>query len=194
VTKKDEYEERTEYHDDYYVCGCCGTIVPHIDGYEFDESRLDLDEWKARYDALRPKLDGTYKEQSPEYLDWMASVTVTLNMYLEKRRQEYSKAVTQMGRSRQDQEKSSFVYFIQGVSGGPIKIGISVDPERRIQNITYPEPLKTLLIIPGDTSDEARLHKVFSHLRLEREWFRDDPELIQFIEWLKKHDGQTPLL
>lgn len=79
-----------------------------------------------------------------------------------------------------------YIYFIQDDRGGPIKIGRSeVYPNDRMRviQIHYPYPLHILgTILTENPRAEAAVHDYFSHLRLEGEWFRPEPELIKFIE------------
>lgn len=82
-----------------------------------------------------------------------------------------------------EESKSSNVYFIQSELGGPIKIGVSVDPKSRMAEIQRMSPFKLRILktIEGDYSAESALHKRFSHLRLHGEWFEPADELLNFI-------------
>lgn len=78
-----------------------------------------------------------------------------------------------------------FVYFAQGESGGPIKIGISRDPVRRVAALSNgsPERLEILFVRPANEEIERRLHRMFAAGRLHGEWFAEDtPKLAEFIE------------
>lgn len=84
------------------------------------------------------------------------------------------------------------VYFIQSVDGGPIKIGTSVDPRKRLREIqtSHPSRLQIVGLIEGGIARERELHQTFAHLRLEGEWFALGPELIDFIYKINKdHHG-----
>lgn len=78
---------------------------------------------------------------------------------------------------------SSWVYFIQSGDGGPIKIGWSEEPEKRIASLqtAHPEKLRLLAVTPGDASTEAGLHAEFSAARKTGEWFEPVPELLAHI-------------
>jgi len=73
-------------------------------------------------------------------------------------------------------------YFIQAVGGGPIKIGVSVDPESRLRGIQTgcPYRLQLLATLPGNK--EAELHSLFSGLRMNGEWFKDDEKIKKWIQ------------
>jgi len=77
----------------------------------------------------------------------------------------------------------TWVYFVFASHHGPVKIGFSIDPMRRLAEIQrdWPEGLRLVGVVPGGFSEEQRLHKRFSHLRLHGEWFRPDDELTTFI-------------
>lgn len=88
------------------------------------------------------------------------------------------------------------VYFVQrGGLGGPIKIGVTkTGIKQRLATLraqlsfTGPsnEALTPLLVVPGDRDLERCLHGHFSHLREHNEWFRAAPELLGFIEDVRR--------
>lgn len=75
------------------------------------------------------------------------------------------------------------IYFVQAASG-PIKIGYTNDwGKRRIAlQAGNPDKLTTLLVIPGEWSDEQALHRVFATHRVRSEWFAACPEILAYIE------------
>lgn len=77
----------------------------------------------------------------------------------------------------------SFVYFIQGVDGGPVKIGTSGDPARRLRQVMdwVPFDLRILATAPGGFLTEAYLHHKFHADRLRREWFAPSDDLMSFV-------------
>lgn len=86
-----------------------------------------------------------------------------------------------------------FVYFVQGLCGGAIKIGYSHDPVKRIKELQtgYPDTLTILLMIPGDLQLESQLHTLFADFRLKGEWFRPEPLLIDKIKELQAKYAQA---
>jgi|GEM_PF-2445693 len=81
----------------------------------------------------------------------------------------------------------STVYFIQsGGDGGPVKIGVAVDPLRRLAMLQKgsANDLRLLAIISGDAVAEAELHTRFAHLRARGEWFSFSGELVDFVSKL----------
>lgn len=81
------------------------------------------------------------------------------------------------------------VYFIQASTGGPIKIGLTTDVNRRLKELQMccPIPLQIIHVIPGgDQKLEKQLHKSFSLHRLHGEWFDATGDLLKFIHDSKK--------
>jgi hypothetical protein len=77
------------------------------------------------------------------------------------------------------------VYFIQGIDGGPIKIGHTVgSAEKRLGGIQSGSPIKLCLlgsIFRVGPQYESDLHSKFQHLRLHGEWFEPASDLLSFI-------------
>ena len=67
----------------------------------------------------------------------------------------------------------TFIYFIQSGEDGPIKIGFSGSPDRRVPQLQTGNPRELLLrhVIPGDTAIERQLHSRFEPARIRGEWF-----------------------
>jgi Meiotically up-regulated gene 113 len=67
----------------------------------------------------------------------------------------------------------AFIYFIQSGEHGPIKIGFSNKPTRRVPELQTGNPDELLLrhVIPGDLTVERKLHERFEPARIRGEWF-----------------------
>lgn len=78
------------------------------------------------------------------------------------------------------------LYFIQRGETGPIKIGVAVDPMKRLLELQTgnAEKLRLLGAVPGSRKLEAKLHRHFRLLRLEGEWFQPHPELVMYANSL----------
>lgn len=78
----------------------------------------------------------------------------------------------------------SKIYFIQQGLSGPIKIGVSANPSRRLVNlqVANPFPLKIIGMIPGTVVEEEKIQKLFEKFRIQGEWFSPDEEIINFIK------------
>lgn len=79
---------------------------------------------------------------------------------------------------------SSYLYFIEAVGTGYIKIGRSADPDRRLAQLATGSPNELRIIgrLGGGAEVERQLHERFELLRDRGEWFRATPELTGFIE------------
>lgn len=75
------------------------------------------------------------------------------------------------------------VYFVQVETDGPIKIGFTVDMAGRFGALqtSSPHALRLLGTVPGDEERERQIHEEFEHLRMQGEWFKPAPELLDFI-------------
>jgi hypothetical protein len=77
------------------------------------------------------------------------------------------------------------IYFIEADACKAIKIGYSrSDPNERLAILQTGSPAKLtrLALMAGSLSDEYKLHERFKALRSHGEWFRDEPELRDFIQ------------
>jgi len=80
---------------------------------------------------------------------------------------------------------STYIYFIQMGPGGPIKIGQSVYPPKRLAALQTgsPQVLRILATVRvGQNSNlENELHQKFAHLRMAGEWFSPGEDLLEHI-------------
>jgi hypothetical protein len=69
---------------------------------------------------------------------------------------------------------SGLAYLIRAESSGAVKIGVAVDPAKRLGSLQIgsPEPLSLIGVIPGGRPQELRLHEQFADRRIRGEWFR----------------------
>lgn len=77
------------------------------------------------------------------------------------------------------------VYFIRAAGMGLIKIGVAncVHARVRMFGQLLPFEIEVLGVIPCGRHSilEQSLHGRFKHLRTRGEWFREEPELLDFI-------------
>lgn len=87
-------------------------------------------------------------------------------------------------RIRKSCSEESFLYFIEAVDTGFIKIGRSGDPERRLAQLSTGSPNQLVILgkISGGSSLESELHRRFGALRERGEWFKVNGELRTFIK------------
>jgi hypothetical protein len=82
-------------------------------------------------------------------------------------------------------DSQSSVYFAQAEARplSPIKIGTSMNVQRRLQDLQVGHPFKLviLIVMPGDRSTEVAIHARFASARLEGDWFEPTAELLRFL-------------
>lgn len=99
----------------------------------------------------------------------------------------------------------SYVYFIQSGADGPIKIGLTNKPTRRVPELQTGNPRELLLrhVIPGDMAVEKQLHVRFEPARIRGEWFGREylPVILSFaggladeMIWAYDGSGRAPIL
>lgn len=74
------------------------------------------------------------------------------------------------------------VYFAWAPSTGLVKIGFTADVKRRMRQIR--PVVEWLADTSGGRRLEREMHERFSHLRVAGEWFKSDPELMDYIDAL----------
>lgn len=92
-------------------------------------------------------------------------------------------------------EAGGYVYFVYDPACQAVKIGKSSDPARRIAGFQTASASKlTLLATEGPYADayavEGRLHRRFWRHRIRGEWFRAVPEVMAYVEEVKRSGGQ----
>lgn len=81
--------------------------------------------------------------------------------------------------------RAKHVYFFKPIGfDGPIKIGCSESPMRRMDVHVYwsPWPLELIGSVPGDFEDERFLHNCFFSSHMHHEWFQSSPKLRRAID------------
>ena len=88
--------------------------------------------------------------------------------------------------------RRGYVYYV--ADGSQIKIGYSSNPWARVSELRTANPaIEMLTVEAGERSLEKQRHEQFSHLRTTREWFKDDPELRDFVAELRRSNvAATP--
>lgn len=83
------------------------------------------------------------------------------------------------------------VYFVAAM-GGPIKIGIALNPQHRLRTLqtSHPKKLRLLAETPGDHNMEAEYHQRFAAHRLHGEWFAPHAEILDEIRRIKSKPFQ----
>jgi len=80
------------------------------------------------------------------------------------------------------------VYFLRVGDDGPIKIGFTRDIIRRLRGLqtAHPEEIRLLakIVVRFPRQLEREVHARFAHLRISGEWFRAEPELLDYVRGL----------
>lgn len=82
---------------------------------------------------------------------------------------------------------AAWVYFMRRER--LIKIGTTYHLKQRAQTLNA----AVLAKMPGSYAEEARLHNQFKALRRVGEWFEPGPELLDFVNDLRRKEGIPPL-
>ncbi|MEW9855948.1 GIY-YIG nuclease family protein [Novosphingobium sp. M1R2S20] len=92
----------------------------------------------------------------------------------------------------QEKLSKSRVYFIQAASG-PIKIGVSGNPQSRLKNLQVgsAEKLTLLATVPGGRFTEEQIHQRLIAHRLHGEWFSPHAEVLRVIDRLSTTTERT---
>ena len=129
---------------------------------------------------LRPNKRPVKIESIENYLSMIGITIDCIEVNLESSRlYEYSPYETM-----QNKENKKLVYFIE--CAGRIKIGVAENPKSRLIKLQTgsPHKMKLLAVCRGGYEKEKALHKRFSHLRENGEWFKETQELLYFIKHL----------
>jgi hypothetical protein len=104
------------------------------------------------------------------------------------------------GRRRPTEGEAGRVIYFIGTDDGYVKIGFCAGrfqgadaPEVRNRFCSLqgsnPHELRVLAVIPGEPQNERWIHRKFRHLHHRREWFRGAPDLMAYIEKMKRADA-----
>ena len=100
--------------------------------------------------------------------------------------------------------RKRYVYFAR--IGQYVKVGFSVNPERRVKNIRHgcsvptdldlAAPVELLKVVPGGPEVENAAHWALTEFHEFGEWFRADPEVLEavaaFTGWPFPHVTKSP--
>jgi predicted GIY-YIG superfamily endonuclease len=85
--------------------------------------------------------------------------------------------------------QAHFVYFIQNEDSNAIKIGRARDLSKRMKALQTSSPAQLKLVVAIQVNDskeaedlEKSLHRQFWKIRISGEWFRAEPELLEYIQ------------
>lgn len=76
------------------------------------------------------------------------------------------------------------VYVVRRPDTREYKIGVSKNPLYRLGQLQWAHavPLELVLTFDGSYGGERAMHKQFHRYRMLGEWFRESPEILEWIE------------
>ncbi|MBI3413914.1 MAG: GIY-YIG nuclease family protein, partial [Verrucomicrobia bacterium] len=88
---------------------------------------------------------------------------------------------------------TTFVYVMQDLRNGHLKIGRSTSPGKREKTLQSEVPQIVLrLSIPANDEHERQLHEQFSNKRIRGEWFALEPnDILWLVSFLKRNGDAT---
>lgn len=98
---------------------------------------------------------------------------------------ELAQAVEQCRPAMESAAGTSFMYCLASDGIGLVKIGHSINPERRMEELQRqsPDVLRLVITVPGGQRVEAAAHRAFDEHRRHGEWFDVHPDDV--VRWLK---------
>ncbi len=80
--------------------------------------------------------------------------------------------------------ETGIIYFVQGESGGPIKIGYTKNIEKRLTLLQsgYPDRLILLASMAGTEENEEAIHIELQQYRLRGEWFSPHENVLEKVK------------
>jgi hypothetical protein len=85
------------------------------------------------------------------------------------------------------------IYFAQSLPHGPIKIGYSKEPARRIADLaaTQANGMYILATMSGEVADERALHELLKEHRLNGEWFEPHDDVWLMVDMARSSEAVT---
>ena len=86
-----------------------------------------------------------------------------------------------------------YVYVIEAVDTGLVKIGVSDSPEKRINDLqtASPNELRLLGYCLGSYAIEQALHLVLHEYRVRGEWFRNEGQCAEAVKAISQGDFEA---
>ena len=131
--------------------------------------QINISEARAIIDYLKGYIKEHKTDERIEYLNMKSDLD-----------RELASRIT--GRNEKKEILNRNVYLLHDTGCGLYKIGLAKNVDRRVSDFQLSNPTLTLVTsYPGTYRDEKKLHELFSHLSVGREWFRlSEQELNQF--------------
>lgn len=151
-------------------------VVPYVDVMEVNKKKKTRELWELTVtnpSGLTLRYQRSGWEKTKQRLERIAPIDAM----------QWTRASIDEVRVTND-DIENCVYFIEAVGSGRVKIGIASSLNRRFEELSCasPFPLSVLATIPGGIEEETKLHRDYKHLRVHREWFLLQGDLLDFID------------
>lgn len=92
--------------------------------------------------------------------------------------------------AERSRRNKGWIYFVKARQDGPIKIGWTVDPQKRLAQLQTGSHVRLFILgtIEGSSAGESTLQKRWAQYRIRGEWFEPVPEIIEFVN-IHRHRG-----
>ena len=127
---------------------------------------------------------------------WEDRVKVSLSDIFAECNEKKTNKIVETPKSILEYEIDKYVYFIITEHKDRVKIGISNDPKRRLEEVQKYIPYKLILLFytEGNRVIEQRLHEIFEKDHVQHEWFKFSQEIQELINKLEQIDKQIDIL
>lgn len=126
------------------------------------------------------------KETLPDTID-------RLHKYLNEGKAELSKRITKLRQLGLLKREANYLYFIQSIEGGPIKIGKTSDLDSRLESLQGGSPYQLQFVRTAKTKHASKYetfwHRLFKQFQLRNEWY-DPIVLYLYDKIIEKRGGK----
>lgn len=88
-------------------------------------------------------------------------------------REQAEEALQDLTQEKWGEKYTGYVYFLEAIGLGQIRIGFSHEPEKLLSELLSSSPCELRLIgkIPGDEEEQKEIHSMLDDMRYKGEWF-----------------------
>ena len=107
-------------------------------------------------------------------------------------RKQAEEALQDLTQEKWGEKYTGYVYFIEAIGLGQIRIGFSHEPEKLLSELLSSSPCELRLIgkIPGDEEEQKEIHSMLDDMRFKGEWFFATNKVRELIKKKTKiHQG-----
>ncbi len=103
-------------------------------------------------------------------------------------RRQAEEALQALIQEKRGEKYTGYVYFIEAIGLGQIKIGFSPEPEKLLSELWSSSPCELRLLgkIPGDEEELKEIHSALEDLHFKGEWFFSTNKVRELIKKKQK--------